>query len=205
MVDNKPVRTTRLSFASIVAACMLSGCAHNFSSELFTPVRNSVDAPVFQALVLAVDPPRDGSQTYQLEKFVETLREAQLFKAVEYPNRGSSADLILTAFSFYMTNPLRACFLGFQGQVLTIGTLGLFPQLCKSEFQVSFALVAPRDKAQRKTMSLTYQTRSIMGWAGLFYMLLPDWTAHPPREQNTDVVKAAFYRDASEIQKLVRK
>jgi hypothetical protein len=205
MLDgDKPPWKKSLRFASILALSVVSGCAHNVSSDLLRVQPNSAAGTVFQTLVLGVDPPRDSSQTYQLEKFVEALREARLFKTVEYPNRLSSADLVLTSFSFYTTNPLRACLLGFEGQVLTIGTLGLFPQICKSELQVSFVLVPRRDKRLRKPLSLTYETRSIMGWAALFYLPFREWTAKPPKERTPEIVKKAFHREAGGIQKLLQ-
>jgi hypothetical protein len=202
--DGKPPRCCAVRLEWLLGLCLLSACAHNLSSDLrFDDTLGS--KAVLQTVVLGVDPPADKSQTYQLEKFVQALREAQLFKAVEYPDRASTPDLILTSFSFYTTNPLRACFLGFQGQVLTIGTLGLFPQLCKSEFNVSFSLYSPSDKGQRKNVSVAYQTRSIMGWAAVFYLPFPDWTANPPEERNVEVLRAAFNREADDIRKLLRK
>jgi hypothetical protein len=202
--SDKSPRKTSLRFAWVLALSLISGCAHNISSDLLHLQPNAAAGTVFQTLVLGVDPPKDSSQTYQLEKFVEALREARLFKAVEYPHRLSSADLILTSFSFYTTNPLRACLLGFEGQLLTIGTLGLFPQICKSELQVSFVLVPRRDKRLRKPLSLTYETRSIMGWAALFYLPFREWTANPPNERRPDIVKNAFHREADDIQKLLQ-
>jgi hypothetical protein len=44
-----------------------------------------------------------------------------------------------------------------------------------------------------------------MGWAALFYLPFSDWTATPGRERNVEVVKAAFYRQADEIGKLLGK
>jgi len=204
VTDDKPPRCPRLGLEWILSLWLISGCAHNLSTDLRFD-ESPAGKAVFQRVVLGVDPPADKSQTYQLEKFVQALREAQLFKAVEYSNRVPNVDLILTSFSFYTTNPLRACFLGFEGQVLTIGTLGLFPQVCKSEFTISFSLYPPSDKRQRKNISLAYQTRSIMGWAAVFYLPFPDWTANPPQERNVKVLKAAFDREANDILKLLQK
>jgi hypothetical protein len=202
--DNRPLRSG-LSLRSILVLCLVSGCAHNLSSDLLSVPPGPANKPVFHTVVLGVDPPRDRTQSFELEKFVEALRDAQLFRAVEYPHRLSPPNLILRSFSVYMTNPSRACFLGFQGQVLTIGTLGLFPQVCKSEHKISFVLVAPKEKRQRVPVSLNYDTRSIMGWAALFYLPFSDWTAKPGRERNVEVVKAAFYLQADEIGKLLGK
>lgn len=192
-----------LSYALILSVSLSYGCAHNLSSDLLPLDEHKSNGAVFHDLVLAIDEPADKAQSLELEKFVEALRSADLFKAVDYKERLASSDLVLSLFAYKSSDPFDACLMGFEGQILTIGTFGIFPQVCESEYQVSFVLYAARGGNQ-KQISLGYRTRSIVGWAALFYNLSPDWTVMPEKGKDTELVKSLFYREANEIQRLAR-
>jgi hypothetical protein len=191
-------------FELILTACVLYGCvAYNLSSDLLPFQEDIENRAIFRKLVLGVQL-TDRSQSYELEKFMDALKRTRLFKEVGYVDQLSSADLILTSFFYKAGDPYRACSLGFEGQMLTVVTVGLIPQICKSEYQVSFALYSPKDDQHKKTLSFSYETRSILGWAALFYTPSSDWTAGPDDERYLDLLKAVFYRAGNDIEKLLQ-
>ncbi|TMA10811.1 MAG: hypothetical protein E6J89_09520 [Deltaproteobacteria bacterium] len=204
LLHGRNMLKTSWSFELILTACVLHGCvAYKFSSHLLPLQENEESRAIFHKLVLGVES-TDRSQSYDLEKFMDALKKADLFKEVGYVDRLSSADLILTSFFYKAGDPYRACSLGFEGQMLTIVTIGLIPQICKSESQLSFALYSPKDDQQKKTLSFTYQAHSIFGWAALFYTVSSDWTAKPADEKYLDLLKSVFYRAARDIEKLLQ-
>lgn len=189
---------------SVAAAIFISsGCvAYKFSST-YLPMRGEEQNPaIFQNLVLGVES-TDQSQSYQLEKFVAALKETGLFKEVAYRDRLSRVDLVLTSFSQTETNPYDACPLGFAGQILLIGTAGIIPQTCRAEHRVSFVLYAPNRARQKKTFSIEYETRSIVGWAALFLTPSADWTTQPSEERYPNLLQAVFDRESPAIEGLL--
>lgn len=187
-----------------VPFCVLSGCvAYNFSSG-FLPLPQNQPQAMFQNLVIGIEPVADKSQSYNLEKFVDDLRKSGLFKSVGYLEKVSAADLVLTSFSYKGEDPYRACLLGFEGQIAMIATVGLVPQVCKSEYEVSFVLYAPKNKQKKKPISFSYQTRSIVGWAALFYTPSAEWSFKPEKEQYSQLLKAVFYKEGDDILRLLR-
>ena len=194
-----------LGLACALALPVLSGCvAYNFSSE-FLPVKaGQGHERRFQHLDLGVELPGDKSPDYHLEKLVENLRETGLFKSVEYVNRASAVDLVLTQFSYRREDPYRACILGFEGQILTIATVGVVPQVCQAEHGMDFVIYAAKDKQRKKTLSFSYTTRSVVGWAALFYAPSSEWKFQPAKERYSELLKAVFYREADNIERLLR-
>lgn len=191
--------------ACALAFPAFAGCvAYNLSSEVLPLKASQAHEARFQNLVLGIELPGDKLPAYQLEKLVESLRESSLFKSVEYMNRAPTVDLVLTQFSFKGEDPYGACVLGFEGQILTIATMGLVPQICQTEYEMAFALYAPKDKQKKKTFSFAYTTRSVVGWAALFYAPSNEWKFQPAREQYSDLLKAVFYREAEDIKRLLR-
>lgn len=187
-----------------VPFCMLSGCvAYNFSSE-FLPLPPNQPKAMFQNLAIGIEPVADKSRSYNLEKFVDDLRKSGLFKSVRYLEKISAVDLVVSSFSYKGDDPYRACVLGFEGQIATIATVGLVPQICKSHYEVSFFLYAPKNKQKKKPISFSYQTRSIVGWAALFYTPSAEWSFKPEKEQYSDLLKAVFYREADDILRLLQ-
>lgn len=158
----------------------------------------------FQNRVLAIGPPLDKSQSYELARFVEDLRKTGLFKAVDDSDRVERPDLVLASFSFKETDPYEACPMGFVGQILTVGSAGLIPQICTSNHEVSFELYSPQDDRKKKNFSFKYQTRTILGWAALFYTPSADWSAKPSKDERANLLKAVFFREAADIQKMLR-
>ena len=206
LARGRDIRKAGVSFSLITSICVLSGCvAYKFSSDDFPMREHEQSQAIFQNLVLGVEL-TDKSQSYQLEKFIAALKKTGLFKEVEYIDRLSRADLILTSFLQAGTNPYEACPLGLAGQILMIGTVGIIPQVCKSEYLVSFVLYAPgkKEHQQKKKLSVHYQTRSIVGWAALFYTPTADWTVQPSEERYPNLVKSVFYREADDVQRLLR-
>jgi hypothetical protein len=194
---------TSLSFELMLTVCVLYGCvAYTLSSPLLPLQENEESRVMFHKLVLGVES-TDKSQSYDLEKFMDALKKTALFKEVGYVDRLSSTDLILTSFFYKAGDPYRACSLGFEGQMITVVTIGLIPQICKTEYQLSFGLYSPKDDQQKKTLSFGYETRSVLGWAALFYTPSSDWTAGPDDERYLDLLKAVFYRARNDIQKLL--
>ena len=193
------------SVGVVLTVCLVSGCAaYKFSSPLL-PLREDENGDsMFQSLVLGIDSPADPSQSYELGKLIEDLNKTRLFKAVQYTDRLVSADLILTSFSYQETNAYEACPLGFAGQILTMGTVGLIPQICNSKNEVSFVLYSPRDDQQKKKVSFTYQTQTILGWVALLYTPSSAWTAKPSNDERSNLLKAVFLDDARDIQTILR-
>src|SRR6266508_1703419 len=170
----------------------VQGCvAYQFSSDVLPGAPRAT----LQSLVLGVEAPSTRELSYNLEKFVENLNLMQVFKAVGYLDRLPTAELILSSFSYRETKPDRACLLGFEGQLLTMATIGLLPQICRAEHEVSFVLYSPKNREQRKTVSFTYQTRSILGWVALVYLPSSKWSAQPLKEQYPNLLKAVFSRE----------
>ena len=159
---------------------------------------------MFQGLVLGIGTPLDKSQSFELSQFVDDLKKMGLFKAVDYNDRVASADLMLSAFSYKKTDPFDACPLGFAGQLLTIGTIGLVPQICNANNEVSFVLYSPKDDLRKKTFSFSYQTKTILGWAALFYTPSSAWSAKPSKDERAILLKAVFLHEAPEIQQILR-
>ena len=192
--------------AIILSASALSGCvAYQLASPLLPVQASQKSEEIFHTVVLGIDSPADTSQSFELRKFVEDLNKTGLFKAVQYrTNSITRSDLILGSFSYRETNPYQACPLGFAGQILTIGTVGLIPQICKSNNEISFVLYSPRDEQQKKTVSFAYQTHSIMGWVALLYTPSSAWTAMPSKNERADLVKAVFFHEAADIQRILR-
>ncbi|HZD39146.1 MAG TPA: hypothetical protein VE131_00395 [Terriglobales bacterium] len=190
------------SLAATIFIC--TGCvAYQFSSAYLPAPGEERNSEVFQNLVLGVES-TDPSQSYQLEKFMAALKKTGLFKEVLYKDRLSRADLILTSFSETETDPYEACPLGFAGQILMVGTGGLVPQTCKAEHRLSFVLYAPHQSQHKKSFSIEYETRSIVGWAALFLMPSADWTSQPSEERYPNLLQAAFSREAPAIEGLLR-
>ena len=183
--------------------CYVQGCAaYNLSSPLLTPAPRGGQS-TFQNLVLGIGPPLDKSQTYELGRFVEDLRKMKLFKAVDYSDRLERPDLVLSSFSLKETDPYQACPMGFVGQILTVGSAGLIPQICNSTHEVSFDLYSPQDDLKKTTFSFTYQTRTILGWAALFYVPSADWSAQPSKDERANLLKSVFLHEAADIQKML--
>lgn len=161
---------------------------------------------MYQNLVLGIGSPLDKSQSFELSRFVEDLKKTGLFKAVDYNDRVAGADLMLTSFSYKETDPYEACPLGLAGQLVTIGTVGLVPQICNANNEISFVLYSPKDKddVQKKKFSFAYETKTILGWAALFYTPSSSWSAQPSKNERADLLKAVFLHEAPEIQKILR-
>ena len=183
----------------------VQGCvAYQFSSDFLRGQQDGAPRATLQELVLGVEAPPTREQAYNLERFVEYLNHSRIFKAVGHLDRLSTADLVLSSFAYRETRPDQACLLGFEGQVLTMATLGVLPQICKAEHEFSFLLYSPKNRHQSKTVHVTYQTRSILGWVAFFYLPLPTWTAQPQKDQYPNLLKAVFSREAEDIERLVK-
>lgn len=195
-----------VSLRLVLAVCFVHGCAAYKLSSPLLPLKEHAagNELMFQNLVLGVGSPLDKSQSYQLGRFVEDLKKTGLFKAVDYNDHIARADLILSSFSLKETDPYEACTLGIVGQVLTIGTAGLIPQICNSNSEVSFVLYSPRDDLQKKTFSFAYQTHTILGWAALFYTPSSAWSAQPSKNERADLLKAVFLHEAPNIHAMLR-
>jgi hypothetical protein len=182
----------------------LPGCvAYRFSSDV-PPGREVRPSATLQNFSLGVEARSARDRSPQLEKFVENLSLSRVFKTVGYTNRLPAADLVLDSFSYRETDPLQACLLGFEGQLLTMATLGLLPQICQAEHQISFVLYASTKPERRKNVSFSYRTRTVLGWIALVYLPSAAWTAQPPKEKYPDLLKAVFAREAEEIVRLVQ-
>lgn len=193
------------SVGVVLSVSLASGCvAYKLASPLL-PLRESEKSEqILQSLVLGIDSPADPSQSYELGKFVEDLNKTGLFKGVQYTNGAVRGDLILASFSYRETNAYQACPLGFAGQILTMGSVGLIPQICTSKNEISFVLYSPRHDQQKKTVSFAYQTHTIFGWAALFYAPSSAWKAKPSKDERANLLKAVFFHEATDIQTILR-
>jgi hypothetical protein len=188
----------------LLGLCFVHGCAaYNLSSSLLPPEQAEGKA-TFQNVVLGVGSPLERSQSYELNRFIDDLRKTGLFKAVDYNDRLDGVDLILNSFSYKETDPYEACPLGFVGQILTVGSVGLIPQICNSNNEVSFVLYSPKHDLQKKQFSFAYQTKTILGWAALFYTPTAAWTAQPSKDERANLLKAVFLHQQADIQKMLR-
>lgn len=196
----------RVGLRLILAVCFVEGCAAYKFSSPFLPLEEHAGGNelMFQNLVLGIGSPLDKSQSYELGRFVEDLKKTGLFKAVDYNDHIAHADLILSSFSFKETDPYEACTLGIVGQVLTMATAGLVPQVCNSNSEVSFVLYSPKDDLQKKPFSFAYQTHTILGWAALFYTPSAAWSAQPSKNERADLLKAVFLHEAPDIHTMLR-
>jgi hypothetical protein len=61
-----------------------------------------------------------------------------------------------------------------------------------------------KDDVQKKKFSFAYQTKTILGWAALFYTPSSTWSAKPSKNERADLLKAVFLHEAPEIQKMLR-
>ena len=194
-----------LSLGVALSVSFLNGCvAYKFASPLLPLRENEKIEQTFQNLVLGIESPADPAQSYELERFVEDLNQTGLFKAVRYTNGVDRPDLILASFSYRGTNAYQACPWGFVGQIVTIGSAGIIPQICNSETEISFALYSPRHDQQKKTVSFTYQIHTIFGWVALFYTPSSAWKAKPSKDERANLLKAVFLREATDIQTILR-
>jgi len=201
MRDNRRL-TLWWNVALALSASFFSGCvAYQFASPLLPLQESQNGEQLFQSVVLGIDSPADPSQSYELGRFVDDLNKARLFKAVQYNTNGATrSDLILGSFSYRETNAYQACPLGFAGQILTIGTVGLIPQVCNSKNEISFVLYSPGHQQQKKTVSFAYQTYTIMGWVALLYRPSSAWTSMPSKDERANLLKAVFFHEATDIQ-----
>ncbi len=205
MRGNKRLTVWR-NIAVGLCASLLSGCvAYQFASPLLPLPENQKSEQIFQTVVLGVAAPADPSQSYELRRFVEDLNKARLFKTVQYNNTNgvSRPDLVLGSFSYKETNAYQACPLGFAGQILTIGTVGLIPQVCNSKNEISFVLYSPGHEQQKKTVSFEYQTHSIMGGVALLYTPTSTWQTMPGKDERANLLKAVFFHEAADIQEIL--
>ena len=194
-----------LSLMLILSTATTYGCvAYKFSGDHLPLAEHEARRAIFESLVLGVQRPSEKAQSYDLEKFIENLKKSQIFRAVEYVDKLSATDLILRSFFQKGTSPYQACLLGFEGQLLTMATGGLLPQICKADYEVSFDLYSPKNEQQRKTISFEYQTRSIMGWLAVFYLPSSRWSAKPLEDEYPTLLKSVFYRQADDIQQLLK-
>jgi len=203
-MNARGVLTKGVTVSLIASLFASSGCvAYKFSSESFSMRQQERSQAFFQNLVLGIER-RDKSQSYELDTFMAALKKTGLFREVNYRDRLSKADLVLTSFSHSGTNPYEACPMGIAGQILMVGSGGIIPQVCNAEYMVSFVLYAPNNRMQQRSLSVKYETHSIVGWAALFYMPSADWTAQPSEEQYPDLLKKVFARESTGIQGLLQ-
>ncbi|MGH7874210.1 MAG: hypothetical protein ACREQO_18565 [Candidatus Binatia bacterium] len=196
-------------FGNVIIAITLqvfvSGCvAYQFSTHGLLSQDDGMSGRMLQSLVLGVEAPDNTERSYNLEKFIDNLNGAGVFKAVGYLDRLPTADLVLRSFSYRETSPQQACLLGFEGQLLTIFTIGLLPQICNARHEGSFRLYSSKNREQEKLVSFSYETRSILGWVALLYLPSPNWSVQPLKEQYPDLLKAVFAREAKDIERLVK-
>ena len=193
-----------LFFALILSTLLFGGCfAHRFSSPLLPFKEDEKAKVIFQEIIVAVAAP--VSESYELTKLIAALQKASLFKeagAIEQLSR--QPDLILDLW-FYEgeKDPFKNCSLGFEGEMLTISTAGLIPQICEWRHSVAFNLYSSKTK-KNISISFAYETGGAVGWAALFYNASSDWTTRPPEQQYQDLLKAAFFQNADEIRSLLR-
>ena len=183
---------------------LFGGCfAHKFSSPLLPFEEDDKTNVAFQDIVVAVAAP--VSESYELTKLIDALQKSRLFKEAGAMDQLSrSPDLVLDSWIYEgEKDPLKNCSLGFEGEMLTIGTAGLIPQICERRHSVSFDLHSSKSK---KTFRITfvYETGGALGWAALLYNASPEWSAMSPEQRYQDLLKAVFYKHADAIQGILR-
>lgn len=115
-----------------------------------------------------------------------------------------SSDLVSDSWIYEgEKDPFKNCSLGFEGEMLTIGTAGLIPQICERWHSVSFDLYSSKSKKTFR-ITLVYETGGALGWAALLYNASPEWSATSPEQRYQDLLKAVFYKHADAIQGILR-
>jgi hypothetical protein len=192
----------RFPFTLILSGLIFGGCfAHKFSSPFLPFKEDDKTNAAFQEIVLAVAAP--VSESYELTKLIDALQKTHLFKeagAIDQLSR--PPDLILDSWLYEgEKDPFKNCSLGFEGEMLTIVTAGLIPQICERRHSVSFDLYSSKSK---KTLHIAfaYETGGAVGWAALFFNASPGWSAKTPDQRYQDLLKAVFYKHADAIGRL---
>ncbi len=190
----------------LLVVCV-SGCfAHSVQSPMLTvPEHVQITARLKQT-VLAIESPNSESNRNKVDRVITDLDEAGLFQEVGYRERLTRApDLILTSLEIQETHFMKACSLGFEGEMITIGTVGLIPQICRSSHVIIFQLSRAGDE-RKVDIRVTYEQGSVMGWVALAYNLSSQWTwMAQPQEQKLNLVwKAAFWEKGDEILEILR-
>jgi hypothetical protein len=191
----------------LLLSVIISGCfARKVSSPLLSTQKNPDDITKFENIVLAVDPPKKESDRYVVDDVVEHLRKTGFFKEVGYKNKLKVVpELFLTSLERNGNNLFEGCSLGFEGEMITIGTVGLIPQICHRFHIISFQL-SNLNKEESVHIRITYERESVMGWVTLIYNLSPEWTwmPQPQERKEIQVWKSALHQKESEILKLLR-
>ncbi|HEX2229013.1 MAG TPA: hypothetical protein VHM64_17905, partial [Candidatus Binatia bacterium] len=177
-------------FTLILNSLIFGGCfAHKFSSPLLPFKEDDEANAAFRDMVVAVAAP--VSESYELTKLIDALQKTQLFKeagAIDQLSR--PPDLILDSWVYEgERDSFSNCSLGFEGEMLTIGTAGLIPQICERRHSVSFDLYSSKNK-KTVQIAFAYETGGAVGWAALFYNASPEWSAKAPAPRYQDLLKA---------------
>jgi hypothetical protein len=137
------------------------------------------------------------------DKLKTHLNNAKMFKIVEYTiveytNQTPPPTLIAKVEDrIYGT----ACF-----PLLTFITLGIVPTIVEENHGDSFSLSSPGNPNDKVMITFRYRSTSILGWAGLFLNLHPDWWLSPESSNRySDSLSYAIAIKAENIKALVGK
>ena len=170
---------TNLNIFSTILICILclQGCfAAKFKCKPVTPQSNNSNIYALSGLTVLIDIESAERQ----KEVLKDLRNAGIFKEVFTPDNNSKhstpPDLVL--IKDIKTCDKRgdsSCSLGYFGEMFTIYSFGLLPQICENECHEKYVLLSPL-RGKTVEISVNYEAGTVLGLAAIFYSLSPDWT-----------------------------
>lgn len=199
------MRSWRILFILLLFSA--SGCfAHTVQSPMLAVSEHPEITTRLKNVILAVESPKDESNRYMIDSVIKHLGQTGLFQEVGYREKLTRApDLILTSLKIDKTDFMKACSLGFEGGMITIGTIGLIPQICHFNHVITFQL-SGLGSERKVDITLSYESGGVMGWVAIAYNLSSEWTwmPQPQEKKRNHVWKAAFWEEGDEILEILR-
>jgi hypothetical protein len=152
----------------IIIAFALSGCAASRLPERLPESSMQIIQSVEFPFSIAVEKYKYPVYSEELKT---NLSNTKNFKMVENANQISKSDLVAKVEDrIYGT----ACI-----PWLTFITLGIVPTIAKENHGDSFSLSSPDNPNNKVMITFRYRSTTVLGWAGLFLNLHPDWWMCP--------------------------
>lgn len=153
----------------VIVAFALSGCAASRLPERLP--ESSMQIIQSSELPFSVAVEKYKYPVYS-EGLETNLSNTKIFKMVENANQISKPDLVAKVENrIYGT----ACVIPW----LTFITLGIVPTIVKENHGNAFSLSSPDHPNDKVMITFRYRSTTVLGWAGLFLNLHPDWWLCP--------------------------
>jgi hypothetical protein len=203
------IRLIALAFG---VAC-LSGCfARKFKSMDLIPASASIDRSGLSTITVAIEKKQNAHWLVIsiLEDLSKDLKSTGIFKDViltdDIKSLAKAPDLILAKHTKDSElDAFHSCSLGFEGVMITIGTLGLIPQICKNNFVETYILSVPRNGKEIE-IKIKYEIGNVVGWAALFYAFSPEWTLSHKNIENQyiNAIRSAFSTKSDDVRNALK-